>query len=80
MPPLPNKPPVQKKTVLVFGRRNYLLMIVGVLLIAVGLFVMTLDGEPYGFGALGLTVGPMIVLAGFLLEFWAIMLRAKPRP
>ncbi len=37
---------------------------------------MSLDTEPYGFGFLGLTLGPLVVLAGFILEFFAIL--SKP--
>jgi len=37
---------------------------------------MSLDTEPYGFGFLGLTLGPLVVLAGFVLEFFAIL--SKP--
>jgi hypothetical protein len=38
---------------------------------------MTLDREPHGFGFLGITLGPIIVIAGFIIEFFAIM--AKPK-
>ena len=33
---------------------------------------MSLDQEDYGFGFLGLTLGPIIVLSGFIIEFFAI--------
>jgi hypothetical protein len=36
-----------------------------------------LDPEPHGFGFLGLTLGPVIVIAGFVIEIIAIL--AKPR-
>ena len=52
---------------------NYKLMAMGVLIIAIGLYIMTLDTNTFGFGALGLTIGPMILLAGFLFEFVAIL-------
>jgi hypothetical protein len=34
---------------------------------------MSADNEPFGFGALGLTAGPLIVLAGFVVQFFAIL-------
>ncbi len=56
-----------------FGKKNYQLMIIGVATLIVGFTVMSIDKEPYGFGFLGLTLGPIIVLAGFILEIVAIM-------
>jgi Protein of unknown function (DUF3098) len=56
-----------------FGKKNYQLMIIGVATLIVGFTIMTMDKEPYGFGFLGLTLGPIIVLAGFILEIVAIM-------
>lgn len=34
---------------------------------------MSFDSEEFGFGVLGLTVGPIITVAGFVIEFWAIL-------
>jgi hypothetical protein len=34
---------------------------------------MSADDQTFGFGTLGLTIGPMIVLAGFIVEFFAIL-------
>jgi hypothetical protein len=56
-----------------FGKKNYQLMVIGVATLLVGFTIMTMDKEPYGFGFLGLTLGPIIVLAGFILEIVAIM-------
>jgi Protein of unknown function (DUF3098) len=58
-----------------FGKKNYQLMIAGLAILVVGFTTMTLDKEPHGFGMLGLTVGPLIVLAGFALEIFAILRR-----
>ena len=60
-----------------FGKKNYVFMLVGIALLIVGFTVMSLDGEPYGFGALGLTVGPIIVMLGFIVEFFAILSKPK---
>ncbi|MBC7451365.1 MAG: DUF3098 domain-containing protein [Cytophagales bacterium] len=65
------------KEKVVFGTMNYLIMIAGVLLMIVGYFVMASDTEEYGFGARGLTVGPMIVLAGLIIEIVAIFYTPK---
>lgn len=60
-----------------FGAENYRLMIIGVAVILIGFFIMTLDKEEFGFGFLGLTLGPLVVMSGFILEFFAIL--KKPR-
>lgn len=56
-----------------FDRTNYLIMIAGVVTIFLGFFIMSLDKEEFGFGFLGLTLGPIVVMAGFLVQFWAIL-------
>ncbi|MBC6696596.1 DUF3098 domain-containing protein [Hymenobacter sp. BT190] len=59
-----------------FGPRNYRLMFVGLAVLAAGFITMTLDTADYGEGFLGITLGPILLVIGFLIEFWAIM--AKP--
>ncbi|HAC25106.1 MAG TPA: DUF3098 domain-containing protein [Cytophagales bacterium] len=56
-----------------FGKRNYQVMAIGLAVITAGFIIMSLDSEPYGFGFLGLTLGPMVVLSGFVLEIFAIL-------
>ncbi len=56
-----------------FGRKNYQWMIIGIVTLIVGFTVMSLDGEPHGFGFLGITLGPIIVMAGFIIEIYAIL-------
>ena len=56
-----------------FGPRNYRLMWAGLAVLAVGFLTMTLDGAQYGEGFLGLTLGPILLFIGFLLEFAAIL-------
>lgn len=60
-----------------FGVQNYQLMAIGVAVILIGFFIMTLDKEEFGFGFLGLTLGPLVVLSGFILEFFAILRKPK---
>ena len=51
-----------------FNKNNYKLMIIGIVIIFLGFFIMTLDKEEYGYGFLGLTLGPIIVLFGFIFK------------
>lgn len=60
-----------------FGRRNYVLMLAGIAVILAGFFIMSLDKAEFGFGFLGLTLGPVVVMGGFMLEFFAILARPK---
>lgn len=59
---------------LAFGKKNYRWMIVGILTLILGFLIMSLDQETFGFGFLGLTLGPIVVLVGFGIQFWAILL------
>ncbi|MFN3316629.1 MAG: DUF3098 domain-containing protein [Raineya sp.] len=52
-------------------------MIVGLGLLVVGFIVMASDKEQYGFGFLGITLGPIILLLGFLVQFLAIFYKPK---
>ncbi|MEQ8879616.1 MAG: DUF3098 domain-containing protein [Cyclobacteriaceae bacterium] len=63
-----------------FGKKNYMIMIGGVLVILIGFVIMASDSEPYGFGFLGLTLGPIVVMLGFLIQFVAIFLNDKKDP
>jgi len=61
----------------VFEKENYMIMIAGIAIILVGFLVMLSDKEEYGFGTLGLTVGPIILFIGFLSQFAAIFYKPK---
>ena len=61
------------KSHLPFHAPNYRIMLVGLGIILLGFVIMSLDTEEFGFGVLGLTVGPLVTLAGFAVEFWAIL-------
>lgn len=61
------------KEQLPFRAMNYRLMLLGLGIILAGFIIMSLDGEEFGFGLLGLTVGPIVTLAGFVVEFWAVL-------
>ncbi|MGF1635555.1 MAG: DUF3098 domain-containing protein [Cyclobacteriaceae bacterium] len=65
----------QKK--LPFGKKNYILMLAGIFTLALGFFIMTQDKETHGFGLLGITIGPIIVMTGFIIEFFAIFHKSE---
>ena len=58
-----------------FGKKNYQWMIIGIVTLVIGFIIMSLDQQQHGFGFLGLTLGPIIVMAGFILEIFAILHR-----
>jgi uncharacterized Tic20 family protein len=62
-----------KKNALPFSKSNFTYMIIGIVLILGGFVIMSMDSAEFGFGALGLTVGPLVVMSGFILEFFAIL-------
>jgi len=68
---------MKNNTNLPFDKNNYRLMVIGIIIISVGFFIMTLDIEDYGYGFLGLTLGPIIVLLGFIFQFFAIFYKSK---
>lgn len=62
-----------------FTKKNYQIMVIGLITLVIGFTVMSLDKADYGFGFLGLTLGPLIVLAGFILEVAAILYRPRQK-
>ena len=68
---------MDNKSNLPFKKSNYKLMVIGILIISTGFIIMTLDKEEYGYGFLGLTLGPLIVLSGFMFQFFAIFHKGK---
>ncbi|MBB6611924.1 DUF3098 domain-containing protein [Pontibacter sp. Tf4] len=68
---------MENKDRLAFGRKNYILMLVGIVVLVIGFIIMTLDTEQYGLGFMGITLGPLVVLAGFVIEFFAILVKDK---
>lgn len=71
---------------LVFGRRNYVLLLASVGLVVLGYVLMALDNarglDEHGVhlsldSTLSLTVAPILLLAGYLGIVWAILWRPK---
>ncbi len=70
---------MENKNEFAFGRKNYLFMIVGLVVLAIGFIIMTLDEQPYGEGFMGITLGPIILVIGFIIEFFAIMVKDRKK-
>jgi hypothetical protein len=62
-----------------FTKVNYIIMIAGILVMGLGFIIMSNDNEPHGFGFLGLTLGPLVLMAGFIIEFVAIFYKEKKK-
>lgn len=60
-----------------FERINYIIMLIGLGVLALGFVLMSIDKEPHGFGVMGLTIGPLTVLLGFAIQFIAILYKPK---
>lgn len=70
---------MSEKRKLAFTKTNYIIMIAGIVLLILGFLFMTMDTEPYGFGFMGLTLGPVVVMLGFIIEFVAIFYKPKTK-
>lgn len=62
---------------LIFDKNNYIILVAGLVVITLGFIIMGLDKTEYGFGTMGLTVAPIVVLIGFGIEFVAIFYKKK---
>ncbi len=60
---------------MVFARRNYILLIAGVIMIVFGYTIMRMENEVDGF--ISLYVAPLIILGGYLEIIYAILWRPK---
>jgi hypothetical protein len=67
----------EKKKKFAFDKENYKWMIIGLTVLVVGFIIMSLDASQHGQGFLGLTLGPIIIMAGFIIEFYAIFKKPK---
>lgn len=68
-----------------FSRMNYILLIVGFIIVIIGFALMTGPGtteqtfEPDIFSTRRIVVGPIVCLFGFLFEVFAILWRAPKK-
>ncbi len=65
-----------------FKKINYVLLIIGVLLIATGIFLMVGGGSEDPnmfsdaiFNSTRMTIAPIFIMLGFIVEFFAIMIK-----
>lgn len=79
-----NKQENQDQTVFVFGKENYKFLFIGLALIFLGLILMIGGGsdspDEFNEGIFNfqrLTLAPLLILAGFGVEIYAIMKRNK---
>lgn len=54
-----------------FGKQNYQIMIIGLVVIAIGFFLMS--GAEDIFSTTKMTLAPIVVVSGFALEVYAIL-------
>jgi hypothetical protein len=79
-----SKQVTSKEVKLAFEKKNYIFMAIGVALIVLGLVFLTGGGSkdpevfnPEIFSVRRLYVAPLLMLAGFILEIYAIMWKPK---
>ncbi len=73
------------KNTQLFNKDNYMWMIIGVVLLALGFFLMAGGKSPDPnvfndadvYSPMRITVAPILVIAGFLVEIYAIMKKSK---
>jgi Protein of unknown function (DUF3098) len=90
MPTVAAKPhvthsPAKAEPDFLFGKENYKWMIIGAVILALGFFLMTggksknpnvfNDNEVYS--PVRITVAPILIIAGFVVEIFAIMKKRK---
>lgn len=68
-----------------FGKENYMLMLGGLIVLAIGFFLMAggKSADPAVFNdndvysTTRITIAPMLIIAGFVIEIFAIMRKPK---
>ena len=63
---------------MVFTRRNYVLLLIGLVLLVIGYAIMRIDNQVEGF--LSLYVAPLLILGGYIEIVYAILWRPKEAP
>jgi hypothetical protein len=52
--------------------KNIYILLGGIVCMLIGFIIMTLDKEPFGFGFLGITLGPIFVLIGVIIPIFSL--------
>lgn len=60
---------------MVFSRRNYILLILGVVAVLVGFALMRIENEVDGF--ISLYLAPLLILGGYIEVIYAILWRPR---
>lgn len=55
------------------GKKEIKTLLIGIAVIIIGFIIMTLDKEEFGMGFLGITLGPIIVLIGFIIPIFSLV-------
>ncbi|WP_336516182.1 DUF3098 domain-containing protein [Pollutibacter soli] len=76
---------MEKKNNTLFGKQNFLWMAIGGVVVILGILLMTggksadpnffSDNEVYSFRRI--TIAPLLIIAGFIIEVYAIMKKPK---
>lgn len=62
------------RTEFVFGKNNYRLMMIGLAVIALG-FVLMYGGKENIYSTMRITIAPIVVIAGFVIEVFAALVK-----
>lgn len=76
---------MENKNNTLFGKENFRWMIIGAVVIIIGLFLMaggksedpTVFSENEVYGTMRITVAPILILVGLIIEIFAIMKKEK---
>ncbi len=68
-----------------FGKENYILMLAGLVVMAIGFFLMaggkstdpTVFNDNDVYSTTRITIAPLLIIAGFIIEIFAIMKKPK---
>jgi len=77
--------PVKPRNTEMFGKENYMWMLIGLAVLALGFFLMaggksadpTVFDEKEVYSTTRITIAPILIIAGFIIEIVAIMKKPK---
>ncbi len=80
-----NKHKKQTVTKGLFGKENYMMMLGGLLILAIGFFLMaggksadpTVFNDNEVYSTTRITIAPLLIIGGFMIEIFAIMKKPK---